>query len=393
VTVQRDRLTWSIYSYLALWGWFLYSFGPSVPLIREEQGTTRAVAGLHGTALATGALLAAALTVPVTRRLGRRRVLMLGTGIVVTGLVLLVAGRWTPWTIAACAVVGTGGSLALNTTSAVLSAHHHESGPAAISEANGVGAGVGVLAPVALGASIAVGLTWRGSIAIAIPLALLAFTLLATAPRHPALLGGPPPVADGTSRLPLRFWPALGLLMCCVAVEFCTTYWIGDLLHQRTGVTPRVGAALVSVVIVGMAVGRALAARLTRLASLDALLGATIVVAACGWLVMWVATDVRVAAVGLLVTGLGLALQFPLSISRLMAVSGGRLDAATGWASLGAGLASGVAPFALGALADAVGPHRGFLLVPVLLSLAAVMLLAPRARTALRTPGASASTA
>jgi predicted MFS family arabinose efflux permease len=378
VTVQRDRLTWSIYSYLGLWGWFLYSFGPSVPLIRDEQGTSRAVAGLHGTALAVGALVAAALTVPVTRRLGRRRTLLLGAGLVVVGVTLLVTGRWTPWTIAACAVVGTGGSLGLNTTSAVLSVHHDEAGPAAISEANGVGAGVGVLAPIALGASIGVGLTWRGSLALTIPLALLAFVLIARAPGRPALLGGPPPTAEDPGRLPLRFWPALGLLMSCVAVEFCTTYWTGDLLQARTGVPPRVGAALVSVVIAGMAVGRALASRLTRLAGLDALLGGTIAVAATGWLVMWLATDVKVAAAGLLVTGLGLALQFPLSISRLMAVSAGRLDAATGWASLGAGLASGVAPFVLGALADAVGPHLGFLLVPCLLAMAAAMLLVPR---------------
>jgi predicted MFS family arabinose efflux permease len=383
VTVQRDRLTWSIYSYLGLWGWFLYSFGPSVPLIREEQGTSRAVAGLHGTSLAVGALLAAALTVPVTRRLGRRRTLLLAASLVVVGVALLVAGRWTPWTIAACAVVGTGGSLGLNTTSAVLSVHHDEAGPAAISEANGVGAALGVLAPLALGASIGLGLTWRGSLGLAIPLALLAFALVATAPRRPALLGGPPPAAENPGRLPLRFWPALGLLMSCVAVEFCTTYWIGDLLHDRTGVPSRVGAALVSVVIVGMAIGRALASRLTRLAGVDALLGGTILVAATGWLVMWLATDVRVAAVGLLITGLGLALQFPLSISRLMAVSSGRLDAATGWASLGAGLASGVAPFVLGALADAVGPHTGFLLVPGLLVVAAAMLFAPRARRVL----------
>lgn len=388
MTVQRDRLTWSIYSYLGLWGWFLYSFGPSVPLIRDEQGTSRAVAGLHGTSLAVGALLAAALTVPVTRRLGRRRTLLLAAGLVTVGVALLVAVRWTPWTIASCAVVGTGGSLGLNTTSAVLSVHHDEAGPAAISEANGVGAGLGVLAPLALGASIGLGLTWRGSLGLAIPLALLAFALVATAPRRPALLGGPPPAAEDAGRLPLRFWPALGLLMSCVAVEFCTTYWTGDLLHDRTGVPPRVGAALVSAVIIGMAIGRALASRLTRLAGLDALLGGTIVIAAAGWLVMWLATDVRVAAVGLLVTGLGLALQFPLSISRLMAVSSGRLDAATGWASLGAGLASGVAPFVLGALADAVGPHTGFLLVPALLVVAAIMLLAPRARRALAVPAA-----
>ena len=70
----RDQLTRAAYSYFALWGWFLYSFGPIVPLLRTEQGTTRAVAGLHGTALAGGALLSASVSVPLVRRYGRRAV-------------------------------------------------------------------------------------------------------------------------------------------------------------------------------------------------------------------------------------------------------------------------------------------------------------------------------
>ena len=46
---------------------------------------------------------------------------------------------------------------------------------------------------------------------------------------------------------------------------------------------------------------------------------------------------------------------------------------------MAAGLASGIAPFVLGALADHIGVHTAFLLVPVLLAAAAAgVLVSPR---------------
>ena len=46
----RDRPTWIAYVQLAFWAWFLYAFGATQALLRDEQGTTRAIASLHGTA-------------------------------------------------------------------------------------------------------------------------------------------------------------------------------------------------------------------------------------------------------------------------------------------------------------------------------------------------------
>ena len=54
--LQRDRRTWLTYGQLGVYGWFLYGFGPALTLLRDEQGFTRTVAGLHGTALALVAL-------------------------------------------------------------------------------------------------------------------------------------------------------------------------------------------------------------------------------------------------------------------------------------------------------------------------------------------------
>ena len=59
-----------------------------------------------------------------------------------------------------------------------------------------------------------------------------------------------------------------------------------------------------------------------------------------------------------------------------MQASGGRPDRGAGRVSFAAGLASGAAPFALGALADRTGTHTAFLLVPVLLAGAAGCALA-----------------
>lgn len=381
VGVQRDHLTVAVYSVTAVWGWFLYSFGPSVPLLRVEQGTSRAVAGLHGTALALGSVVSAAIAVAAVRRIGRRGLLVAGVGTSLAGVLLLTLSPGLPWTVLAVLVVGIGGSSAFNAVSPVLADHHREAGAAAISEANGVAAGVGVFAPLAVGASVALGLSWRGAVLITVPLAVGAMVAVLRAPRSPALVA---PRARGGGAdvvLPPRFWAALAVVTCCVAVEFCLTYWAGDLLRQRTGVSGGVAAALISVVIAGMAVGRLGGSRITLRVGVEPLLLVAFGVAVLGWVVVWLATSVPVAVAGLLVLGLGVSVQFPLSLARLLRASRGRTDAAASWATLGAGVASGGAPFALGALSDVVGPHRGFVLVPVLLLVAAGgVVLAPARR-------------
>ncbi|WP_460370612.1 MFS transporter, partial [Actinocorallia lasiicapitis] len=101
------------------------------------------------------------------------------------------------------------------------------------------------------------------------------------------------------------------------------------------------------------------------------LLLATLAVTAAGWLLFWSATTPLLGYLGLVLSGLGVSLHFPMCVALLIGASGGRPDAASARASLFAGVGVGAGPFALGALADGFGSHQAFLVVPVLVALAA----------------------
>lgn len=347
-----------------------------MPLLRAEQGASRSVAALHGGMLAVGAVVAGYLATTASRRLGRRFVLSGGALVLAIGVVLLVSGGGLEVTLPGALLAGTGGSTALNATSPALADHHGPAGAAAISEANATAALVGILAPLALGASVAAGLGWRPALAVAALLGVVAFLVLRRLPDEPAFGRASAPPARRGAPLGRPFWAMLGVLSVGVGIEFSTVFWAGDLLQVRIGASPGVAAGAVTGFVAGMAAGRIAAGRLALRYAPARLLVLALAVAAGGWVALWTASGVLAALVGLFVAGLGMALLFPLSVTLLMEASGGRPDAASGAASAGAGLAIGSAPFALGALADWVGPHRGFLLVPVLLLAAAVLLTA-----------------
>ncbi|MFL6099575.1 MAG: MFS transporter [Actinomycetales bacterium] len=368
-----------------MWGWFLYSFGPVIPLLRREQDTTRAIAGLHGTALAAGALISAALTLPLVRRLGRRRLMYVACALVTTGLVLLVGLRGPAYTVPSVLVLGVGGALGLNAVNPVLSEHHGDLGAGAIGEANAIATACGVVAPLAVGLSVAVGLSWRGAMVLTLPLLAVVCVLLFRTPNVPAFTAMAPTSGGQQGAPPLPFWLAWGVMITCVGTEFCCTFWSADQLRSHVGLSSESASAAVSALLVGMTIGRMSSVPLTARWSVGRLLVAAILLALVGWAVMWTATSVAVALLGLMVLGLGLALQFPLSLVRTMQESGGRPDTANALASVGIGLASGLSPFALGALADHVGAHNGFLLVPALLA-TGIALLALASATRGRAP-------
>ena len=153
------------------------------------------------------------------------------------------------------------------------------------------------------------------------------------------------------------------------------TIWSSDLLRQRLGVTDAVAASSLTLVVAGMTAGRLVGARLMLRRTLELLLLAALGVAAVGFVIVWTAPVLWAALLGLLVLGFGMGAHFPLSISRAVASSDSQPDVAAARSSIGAGLAVGIAPFLLGWLADSYGTHTAFLLVPVLLAIAATILV------------------
>lgn len=381
--LHRDRMTRLVYAQLGVYAFFLYAFSPAVSLLREEQDVSRAVSGLHVTALAVGSVVAGLVSDRGALRLGRATMLRAGMVGTCVGGALFCATTALPVTLLGALVAGSFGSIIASTHSPVLTDHHRLAGPAAVSEANALAAGLGVVAPLLVGATAALGDGWwRLGLLMVVPLAagVLLYSRGVSMPPAPGASAGAATTAD--RRLPRRFWATWAMVVLFIAVEFSMAIWASDLLRERVGVSDATAAAGVTAVLLGMTVGRLAGAPLSLRLPVDTILLGTLMVTFAGFAVFWASTDLVLSLAGLVVVGAGVGLQFPLGIARLIAASGGRPDLASARMSLGAGLAIGVAPFALGALADSVGTHRAYLLVPVLVALATVLLLVTRARAA-----------
>jgi predicted MFS family arabinose efflux permease len=376
----RDRVTWLTYALLGLWGYFLYGFGPTVPYLVDDLHLSHALGGLHSTVTASAAVVIGLAGQRPAARWGRRRLLWGGALLLSLGTLLYCSVRVVPLTLTAALVFGLGGALIVNNVNAVVMDHHGERGPAVLSEANAIAAGMGIAAPLVIGAAVAVGLGWRAGLLVTVVGVVVAYALLRSVqvPAEPERAEAAQ--QPGRVRLSRQFWLTWCVLVCTIGVEFCLSLWSTDLLRHRDGLPSWAATASWSVLLVGFTLSRVAGSRLAVSHGVDWLLLRALLVLALGFAVFWVTSSGAVAVLGLFVAGLGLGLQYPLTAARAIALAGGRTDLAAGRLSVAAGLAAGGAPFLLGALADGYGEHAAFLLVPVLVALALVGLVVSRPR-------------
>lgn len=137
-------------------------------------------------------------------------------------------------------------------------------------------------------------------------------------------------------------------------------------MFHRTETVPGIATATTAGLVAGMTAARFVVGPLTRRVTAVRLLVTSFVVAVGGWAVVWSAGTTGAALAGLVVAGCGYGAQYPLAIALLLDAAPDDRDRAQARATLAGALAVAAAPFALGALADAFGTHRAFLVVPVL---------------------------
>jgi predicted MFS family arabinose efflux permease len=377
ITFTRDRPTWLIYLILATFSSYLYGLSAAIPILRAELGITQAVAGLHATGMAVGSVLTGLLIPRITARIGRRAACWTGIAGMNAGMLIVAFGQSLPVTLLGYTVASGMAGMTLYISMAVLNDHHGPAGPAAISEANAVGVIPGIVASYAFSVLAGSALGWRAALFVPIILsALLALTMFRVwVPERPAA-----PVAKGGPRVPygLRFHLAGLVLLCCVALEFAFNMWAAELLSERTGLSLATAATGLTAMLIGMAVGRLAGVQLALRLPVQMLLVGALLVALTGWAVFWSSTSAVLSYTGLVITGLGIALLFPMALTRMIDASGGRPDQASGAASVWAGVGSGASPLVLGALGDGFGTHTAFLLAPALIGLATGGVLSSR---------------
>ena len=416
--MRRDRLTWTLYGSFVVWGWFLYSFNPSVPLLAEEFGISAAQAGLHGTAMAAGAVLASwAAPVLISGR-GRRAAIVVALGLVAAGVIGLVLAPSLWVSLPSVAVMAVGGNVSIASSQAGLARHHGDAASAAVTEANGVGSSVGLIGPLAAGVCVAIGWGWRPAVAVTVLVAVIVAWCALRIPVGGAMtpptrgrhavpeqsgastvvrLDGPHGVepvlgsveatavavverldaqvpTDPSDALPeaptkdrrLAAWCFLGSLVAAIALENVTTYWSTDLVREQTAAGAGIATATTAGFVAGLSAVRFVVGPMSLRMRPAILLAASFLVTVAGWAVLWTAATPTVAVTGLVIAGVGCGAQYPLSVALLLSTAPGAQDSAQARATLAGGLAIGLAPFVLGALADAVGVHTAFLIVPVI---------------------------
>ncbi|GAA3712275.1 MFS transporter [Nonomuraea antimicrobica] len=365
----RDRPTWLVYLQLGTFATFLYGLSAALPLLRADQRTSATVAGLHGTSMALGTIVAGLLLPLLTRRLGRRATCWIGLAGMNAGVLMILITDALPMTLLGYGVSGGFGSIMLYTCMATLSDHHGPAGPAAISEANAVGVVVGMAMTFGLSVVAQTALGWRVALlATPITSVLLALAMGRVWPdRRAAGAGGSAPPAE---RPGWRFHLAGLVLFCCVALEFTFNLWAADLFASRTGLSAATAATGLTAFVAGMAAGRFAGAQLALRLPGTPLFAGALAVTAAGWLLFWLSTQPLLSYAGLVVCGLGVSLHFPLALAALITGSGGRADLAAAASPIWAGSAMAAGPLALGTLADGFGTWTAFLMVPVLIGLA-----------------------
>lgn len=386
----RDRMTLTLYGSYVTWGWLLYSFNPSVPLLAADQHISDAQAGLHGTAMAVGGLAAAFLTPRVVLRRGRRLAIVVAATIVAVGVTALVLGPSLPWTLGAMLVMSIGGNLLIGSTQVGIALHHGPTASAAITEANGAGSGIGLLGPIAVGAAVSLGWGWRPAVLVTGLLALVVAVYVWRLPATPSLPARPTRTALAHDEQPApaatrpherwRPGPAAALflvgIVATVGVENGTTYWSTQLLIDRTGAQAGIATAATAGLVAGMTAMRFVVGPLSLRIRPAPILAGGFLLNIVGWAVVWTTTSTPVALAGLVLAGLGLGVQYPMSIVLLLAASPGHSDRAQGEATMFGALSIGVLPFLLGAISDRYGMHTAFTVIPLLALTGAVAAVA-----------------
>ncbi|MBG0826483.1 MFS transporter [Planomonospora sp. ID67723] len=374
VRLTRDRATWLIYLQLAAFATYLYGLSAALPLLRIDQGVTQAVAGLHGTAMAAGAVLTGLALPWLTRRIGRRAVTWTGLAGMNAGVLLVAAGEALPVTLLGYGIASGMASITLYAGMAALSDHHGPAGAAAISEANAVGVTIGIAVPFVVSFAAQSALGWRVALLMTpIVTVLLALVMgrVWIPPKETA--GAAFEVTAGPAekgRFGGRFYLAGAVLFCCVALEFSFNLWAAELVSAQTGLSAAAAATALTAFTAGIAAGRWGGARLALRISPAPLLVGALALTCGGWALLWASGNPVLSYLGVALSGLGVSLHFPLALARVLDASGGRPDRASAAASVFSGLAVGAGPFLLGALADGFGTRQAFLLVPALIGLA-----------------------
>jgi fucose permease len=161
------------------------------------------------------------------------------------------------------------------------------------------------------------------------------------------------------------------VIVCVVALEFCMIIWGANYLTLIGGFPTTQAAMLMSLFLGAMLFGRWVGSRLTRRISAAHLLTIMLTLVGLAFPLFWWPPNPLLMIIGLVGVGLGIANLYPLALALAVGAAADQPDRAGARATLASGMAIGVAPLLLAALADRAGFRIAYSVVVVLVIVAA----------------------
>ncbi|WP_116111737.1 MFS transporter [Amycolatopsis ruanii] len=328
-------------------------------------------------------MLAAPVLARLSGRAGRVRVLVAGLALYITGGGSGLVLDWLPGLLAGRAVLGVGIAAIMVTSTALLADHYPATEHGRVLGLQGAAMGFGGVVALLLGGVLA-DLSWRGPFAVyllALPMLVLVLRFVPEAPTTA-------PSPDGPQRTPRLF--GLYALMFLGVVVFYTVptqapFWLGEI----TGTGPVVVGVLIAAMNLVMTLVGLNFRRLRARWDFRVLAAAIFAAYAAGLVVVGLAGGIWMAAIGMLITGIGIGLQNPVMNGWVVAsVSAVARTRALGILTSALFLGQFASPLIAQPVVDGVGLGNTFVLAGALGLVISVVLVFRRGRATSDSPAA-----
>ena len=367
-TFQRNGQFWLLALQVATVNFFTGGFGPSQALLREDQGTSLGIAGLHGTALGIAAIVAGALNSKLVHRYGRSNTTWLGLTIFSIGITIFVFAPPVQFTLVATFITGVGLSTVINNVNSAGSHAFADNSHVAVAQINAIAIAGFVTGNFIIGTTANIFRDqWRMGLLITIPFIWLMFI---RGRKYQPELHIPEEGGPQRGKLSRGYWLSWFGFLISISAEFATSFWSASLISVRTEANAAVSTLAMIAFGTGIGTGRWYAGRVLKRFHADQQLKIALILQFIAFALFWSSNILILCLITLFFVGLGLSVQFPLFTLRMVAFSEGRPDLAIGKSSIAAGIAIALSPLILGILGDQFGISRAYIMVPVLILIA-----------------------
>lgn len=365
----RSRETNILVGAYAVSGYAVTGIGSVLLPLQEHLQVSRSAVAFYPSLYSAFTIIIGLIGGAVIRAFGDLRVLAGAFAFQITGAAIFTVGT-RPATMAGVALLGIGGALLAQVMPARMGGLDPTRSAANVARATASASISAIMAPLLIGASLATWVGFRGGYAG--PIMLLATTLLIIRLRLGLTdqLTNRRTTTSSTAESRTHWselWLGLTMVVLAVSAEFTIVYWAASAITEWHRLPVAQGTVAAGGFLIGMAVGRIFGSRLLALAQPTRIMAAAVVVALAGFTVFWTAPNHWLAGAGLLATGLGVSIQYPVAVSRVVAAIPGNRARASQFGALALGLSVAGAPIVLARLAEAFGMRLAYLMVPALL--------------------------